>query len=450
MAKINFNFQNIITTILCNDDDIFKDIYNKFLVKINKNIKDLYLVYDGKIIDENSFNLKYNEIINNNDKIKNEMNILVDELNENRKINNLIQSKEIICPECGENIKINIKNYKIILYECKNKHTKILKFNEFNKSQNIDESKIICKECEKSNKSETYENQFYKCNTCHKNICPICKNHHKLHNIIDYNLKNYICEEHNEKYIAYCNNCKKNICSLCDHSEHKIEYYKLPKIENKKNEIKELRNKINKMNEEINKIIEIINDVKNNIEEYYNICNNIINNYDLKNRNYENLNNIEQIINKDIINDINKIITDNNINTKFNIIFQINQQLNNKEYIIEHKNTNEKIEDNNKNNLLNNLNFMMTNKKSDINLNILDYFTQIKGGGSGENKFFPKISYKGVSIVDGLDKVGAKTNFEYRCQIATKNGITDYDKNPTPEKNLYMLKLLKEGKLLKP
>ena len=71
------------------------------------------------------------------------MNILVNEIKENKKDNNIIKSKEIICPECRENIKINIKEYKI-LYECKNKHKNIITFNEFDKSQNIDESKIIC------------------------------------------------------------------------------------------------------------------------------------------------------------------------------------------------------------------------------------------------------------------------------------------------------------------
>ena len=34
--------------------------------------------------------------------------------------NKLVQSKEIICPEFGDKVKIKIEEYKIILYECKN------------------------------------------------------------------------------------------------------------------------------------------------------------------------------------------------------------------------------------------------------------------------------------------------------------------------------------------
>ena len=56
-----------------------------------------------------------------------------------------IKSKIIICPQCNENIKINIKDYKINLFECKNKH-KINKifFNEFENTQLIDLTKIKC------------------------------------------------------------------------------------------------------------------------------------------------------------------------------------------------------------------------------------------------------------------------------------------------------------------
>ena len=61
---------------------------------------------------------------------------------------NLIKSNEIICPECYENILLNIKDYKINLYNCKNNH----KFNnilltEFDGYLNLDISKIICHIC---------------------------------------------------------------------------------------------------------------------------------------------------------------------------------------------------------------------------------------------------------------------------------------------------------------
>ena len=63
-------------------------------------------------------------------------------------------------------------------------------------------------------------------------------------------------------------------------------------------------------------------------EIYYKIIKNIINNYNIKKRNYELLFNIKEIINNDIIKDINDINNENNIINKFNMIFNIYKKLN--------------------------------------------------------------------------------------------------------------------------
>lgn len=59
-------------------------------------------------------------------------------------------------------------------------------------------------------------------------------------------------------------------------------------------------------------------------------------------------------------------------------------------------------------------------------------------------------TYKGdsLSIVDALEAIGAKSDFDYRKKIAVKNKIKDY--KGTPEQNEKMLALLKKGKLIKP
>ena len=44
-------------------------------------------------------------------------------------------------------------------------------------------------------------------------------NHININFIIDFDEKNYICENHNEKFNSYCKNCKKNLCLMCE-SEH--------------------------------------------------------------------------------------------------------------------------------------------------------------------------------------------------------------------------------------
>ena len=77
------------------------------------------------------------------------MNILAYDLNEQITDDNMKQSKEIICPECKEIIRIKIEDYKIILFDCKNGHIiNNLTFDKFEESQIIDESKIICANCQ--------------------------------------------------------------------------------------------------------------------------------------------------------------------------------------------------------------------------------------------------------------------------------------------------------------
>ena len=156
------------------------------------------------------------------------MNIIVDK--KNILNSNIIKSKEIICPKCNENIIMYIEDYHIFLYGCKNGHEiDNISFDEYNKTQNFDMSRIKCDECKKNKKSETINNKFYICNKCEMNICPICiLNHDKTHNIIDYDNKKYICDIHNESYISYCEKCKKNICKYCEneHNNQELIFFK--------------------------------------------------------------------------------------------------------------------------------------------------------------------------------------------------------------------------------
>ena len=144
--------------------------------------------------------------------------ITVNENNVNEKEINEIISKDIICPECKENILINIKDFKINLYECKNKHkiNNILLYN-YENTQKIDISTIICNICNKNDKKDINENEFYICNTCNKNMCSLCKSiHDKNHIIINYDDKNYICKKHKEIFVKYCKTCKEDICVICE------------------------------------------------------------------------------------------------------------------------------------------------------------------------------------------------------------------------------------------
>ena len=69
----------------------------------------------------------------------------------------ITKSKNIICPECKEDIKFSIEDYVINLFECKNKHDKDNIFlDEFYSTQNINILKIIWEICGKYNKGNVY------------------------------------------------------------------------------------------------------------------------------------------------------------------------------------------------------------------------------------------------------------------------------------------------------
>jgi len=327
MVEVIFNYKGINTKIQCNNNEKMKDIINRFLIKIRKNENDnnLLYIYDANIIN---YDLTFIQQANELDKNRNKMNILVKLNNDNREIKEII-SKDIICPQCGENIFRNIKDFKINLYGCKNGHNmdNIL-IDKYENNQKIDLSKIICNECNENNKSNTHNNEFYICNTCNKNICPLCKSKHDInHIIIKYDNKNYICKKHNESFNKYCKECNENICIICEKEHNNHEIIDLGKIIPNKDELikemEELKLIIDKFKDKIEMIKIIFNRIINIIEIYYKINNNIINNYNINNRNFiklMNLNNIKND-NENLKKELNKIINDDNMNEIFKFSF---------------------------------------------------------------------------------------------------------------------------------
>lgn len=77
------------------------------------------------------------------------------------------------------------------------------------------------------------------------------------------------------------------------------------------------------------------------------------------------------------------------------------------------------------------------------NLNLLN---KLKGS-IVINKYYPSPEYSGFSFVDALKKINVNSSFENRKKIANKNGIKNY--NGGYFDNLKLLRLLKNGKLLK-
>ena len=321
MAEAIFNYEGTNTTIQCNINDKMRNVIDSFFTKIKENennLNSLCFLYNGNKINKE---LTFNEQANDLDKNRKKMNIIVTKINEDLKETNEIISKNIICPECKENSLIDIDNFKIDLSGCKNNHhINNIFLNEFNKTQTIDLNTIICTFCNQNNKGNTHNNEFFYCNNCNKNICPLCKSiHDKNHNIINYDDKNYICRKHNDSFIKYCNTCKENICIICEdeHQGHNISDFRkilinkdvLTKtIDNLKNKIEDFKYKINIIKEIFDRIIE-------NLDTYYKINEYAINNYNPNKRNYHKLQNLYNLKNnnENIIKYLDNIINNNQI-----------------------------------------------------------------------------------------------------------------------------------------
>ena len=103
-AKVIFNFEGIDITIQCSQNELMKDICQKYVNEIDKNINSLIFLYRGNQLN---FNSNFNQQINIIDKERNVMKILVYKNEDSKCIN----------PKCDEKIKLNNENTDdIILY----------------------------------------------------------------------------------------------------------------------------------------------------------------------------------------------------------------------------------------------------------------------------------------------------------------------------------------------
>ena len=332
MEDVTFKFilNGISLQTQAKRNDNMKDVFKKYCIKIGKDIKTLLFLYQGKKIDEE---LKVKDI----DSINENIVILVNENFLDNEIWKKIQfSKCIICPICGENCYIEINNYKISLSKCINNHNiKNILLDELKDKMDVNHSKICCDNCKK-NKNEVFNQEFYTCLDCKINLCPLCNlSHNKKHNIMKYDMINYTCLIHLEKYLIYCKDCDKNLCGLCgiEHNRnHRI--INLKEMVNKDidKSLNEFRISIENFKSHLNEIIKKINKIIDNFEIFYKMNEEIINNYDFKNNNYQIIKNINTIndYEKKIIKDINKIILENKFNAKLKYIGILYEEMINK------------------------------------------------------------------------------------------------------------------------
>ena len=144
MSTAEFNFEGVIISILCSENELMEEICKRFAIKAEKELNDLIFLYSGTKIN---LNRKMSEISNNLDKERKKISILVQskfDNNNNEDNQSIVRSPFPICPECYENIILDIQDYNIKLSNCRNNHSFIMSIKDYLDSQFIDLSKIIC------------------------------------------------------------------------------------------------------------------------------------------------------------------------------------------------------------------------------------------------------------------------------------------------------------------
>ena len=328
MVEIEFNYNQVLINIQAKLDDPFQDVINKFMQKSLLDPGSVNFLTNGKVINPNE---TVENHMSNLNKEKKKMNIIVTMIDQDYKNKEqvMVKSKDIICPKCKEPCRITFENYKIKLYECINDHvTENIKFIVFDNTQNINEFQIKCERCPFKNKGNCPDDEFFRCLNCKLNLCLLCKpNHDPRHNIIKYEQKNYICQTHYDSFMKYCIQCKKNICFACEgHENHEFEDLGnlKPNIEEKKKILNELKINIDAINKTIKEVIDNLNGFMLYISKFYEINNNILENYDVKRRNFQSLKNINEINdNNEIIEIIKKINNNNTLKDKISDILDL-------------------------------------------------------------------------------------------------------------------------------
>ena len=84
MYKVIFQFYGRKIHIQCTEEDLFSEICKKFCVKIQKDIKELFFIYNGNLVN---LEQKLSEVVNKEDKGRKVLNVLADIIQDEENIN---------------------------------------------------------------------------------------------------------------------------------------------------------------------------------------------------------------------------------------------------------------------------------------------------------------------------------------------------------------------------
>ena len=334
-VKVTFNYLDRTIKALCKGQDKMDDMFSKFVTKLNDDSKvDHYLYYyEGKKLGHDSTIVENKHIAH-----KADINISV-----HKKL------RIIKCPTCKCNdCIINLDNYLAHFYGCKKGHTSTSVYDNYINIQRIDSSEIKCNEPGCKNNQENYILGFYKCLKCStlaKRSRYYCKDHEsthdKAHVRVKYDKKNYYCEKHFKKYTKYCFAHKENLCDDCKNCEKnkKLEVVhsncKIHSYESMTPDVVKLKESLQAMETTIHDLQYIIDDIKDRLDgalrifkRYVYIGKDIIGKFELFNKDLKNHRILKslwnlQFSNNKMIDELNKIIDEDNIITKTEFLISL-------------------------------------------------------------------------------------------------------------------------------
>ena len=162
-AEFYINGETI--TVPCRESEAINEIFPRCESKLQKKLDIQYVnfIYNGGMAQNN---IPLTRVINQEDRKRNRLSILVNK-NDIDQLDHII----ITCPECNSEADLSWKDYKCKL-RCPNGHFfNNLSVNEYEKTQELELSKIVCNICKKTKFGDDFPENFKRCYKCKINIC---------------------------------------------------------------------------------------------------------------------------------------------------------------------------------------------------------------------------------------------------------------------------------------
>ena len=146
MINVCFNYEGKEIKIPCKESDLIREILGRFEAKVNVDINKLHFLYNGDMLNRDK---RLDSLLNNESKQNKCIHILAITEADSEKINALRKSEDVICPKCYRPGRLLFDHLNVILF-CNIGHTTgNLSLEEYEKTQKINESKIIYNICKK-------------------------------------------------------------------------------------------------------------------------------------------------------------------------------------------------------------------------------------------------------------------------------------------------------------